>query len=283
MPFPLSAATVLAPLQMLMIELARLLLWLALVMAIFVPLERRFPQRRQPVLRPQFAADLGLFFLNGLLPKLLLALPLSALAWLFHSLAHSGYFAAMAAMPMRLRFVLALVVGDAGAYWGHRLSHELPLLWRWHRVHHSAEAMDWLVNTRAHPFDLCITRLSGLVPIYLLGLAQPSAGSFDMVPILYAIIGTIWSFFVHANLGLRFGALEGLVATPAFHHWHHAVDGAVAANRNYAAMFPWIDRLFGSHWLPSRCWPERYGIPAAPALTATPAPDPAGLNLQSRK
>jgi sterol desaturase/sphingolipid hydroxylase (fatty acid hydroxylase superfamily) len=278
MSFPLSAATVLATLQMLMIELARLLLWLALVMAIFVPLERRFPQRRQPVLRTQFAEDLGLFFLNGLLPKLLLALPLTALAWLFHSLAHSGYYAAMAAMPVRLRFLLALVAGDVGAYWSHRLSHELPLLWRLHRVHHSAEAMDWLVNTRAHPLDLVITRLSGLVTIYLLGLAQPSAGSFDLVPILYAIIGTIWSFFVHANLGLRFGPLESLVATPAFHHWHHAVDGAVEANRNYAAMFPWIDRLFGSHWLPSRRWPEHYGIPTTATNT-----NQATLTLQSRK
>ena len=270
MPLPLSPASVLAPLQMLIIELARLLLWLALVMAIFVPLERRFPQRRQPMLRHQFGADLALYFLNGLLPKLLLALPLSALAWLFHSLSHSGSFAAMAAMPVRLRFLLALVVGDAGAYWGHRLCHELPLLWRWHRLHHSAEAMDWLVNTRAHPLDLCITRLSGLVPFYLLGLAQPSAQSFDIIPILYTVVGTIWSFFVHANLGLRFGFLEGLIATPAFHHWHHAVDGTVAANRNYAAMFPWLDRLFGSHWLPSCRWPERYGLPLAAAAEAIP-------------
>ena len=265
MALSLPLASVLASLQQLMIELARLLLWLALVMAIFVPLERRFPQRTQPILRPSFAADLGYYFLNGLLPKLLLALPLSALAWLFHSLSDNSYFAAMAAMPVRLRFLLALLVGDAGAYWGHRLSHEIPLLWRWHRLHHSAEAMDWLVNTRAHPLDLCITRLSGLVPIYLLGLAQPSAQGFDLVPILYTIVGTLWSFFVHANLGLRFGWLERLIATPAFHHWHHAVDASVAANRNYAAMFPWIDRLFGSHWLPSSRWPERYGLPAIAA------------------
>lgn len=265
MSLPLPLESVLLPLRLLLIEIARLLLWLAVVMAIFVPLERLFPQRRQPVLRKDFGADLGYYFLSGLLPKLLLALPLSALAWLFHSLAHSGYYTAMAAMPPLLRFLLALVVGDAGAYWGHRLSHELPFLWRWHRLHHSAEAMDWLVNTRAHPLDLCITRLAGLVPIYLLGLAQPSAQAFDLIPILYTVVATVWSFFVHANLGLRFWPLEGFVATPAFHHWHHAIDGAVTANRNYAAIFPWLDRLFGSHWLPSRRWPERYGLPQVPA------------------
>lgn len=261
MAVPLPSASVLPPLRLLLIEVARLLLWLAVVMAIFVPLERHFPQRRQPVLRKDFGADLGYYFLNGLLPKLLLALPLSALAWWFHSFAHSGYYSAMAALPVRLRFLLALVVGDAGAYWGHRLSHEWPPLWRWHRLHHSAEALDWLVNTRAHPLDLFVGRLSGLIPIYLLGLAQPTASSFDLIPVLYTVVATIWSFFVHANLGLRFGWLEMVVATPAFHHWHHAMDGEVVANRNYAPMFPWLDRLFGSLWLPSRRWPARYGLP----------------------
>jgi sterol desaturase/sphingolipid hydroxylase (fatty acid hydroxylase superfamily) len=81
------------------------------------------------------------------------------------------------------------------------------------------------------------------------------------------IFGTIWSFFVHPNLGPRFGVLEKIVATPAFHHWHHAADGSVAANRNDAAIFPWIDRLFGCHWLPSNRWPERVGLPAT---TVTP-------------
>jgi hypothetical protein len=255
-------ASLAPPLQLLFTEFARLMLWLSLVIAIIVPLERRFPQRRQSFLRQDFGFDLWLYFLNGLLPKLLLALPLSALAWLLHSLEQSQYYAAVAAMPVRQRFLLALIVGDCGAYWGHRLCHEWPMLWRWHRLHHSAEALDWLVNTRAHPLDLLFGRLSGLIPIYLLGLAQPTAQSFDLIPILYTVLATIWSFFVHANLGLRFGWLEDFIATPAFHHWHHAADDEVAANRNYAPMFPWLDRLFGTLWLPSVRWPERYGLPS---------------------
>lgn len=257
----LVIASLPAPLQLLSTEMVRLVLWLALVVAIIVPLERRFPQRSQRFLRKDFGVDLALYFLNGLLPKLLLALPLSALAWFFHAHEHSSYYEAVAAMPVRLRFVLALIVGDLGAYWGHRFSHEWPPLWRWHRLHHSAESLDWLVNTRAHPLDLFIGRLSGLIPIYLLGLAQPTAQSFDMIPVLYTVVATVWSFFVHANLGLRFGWFEKVVATPAFHHWHHAADGEVAANRNYAPMFPWLDRLFGSLWLPTNRWPARYGLP----------------------
>jgi hypothetical protein len=84
MPLSPPLASLVPPLQMLFTELARLLLWLGVVIAIVVPLERRFPQRRQAFLRPGFWGDLGLYFLNGILPKLLLALPLSALDWLFH-------------------------------------------------------------------------------------------------------------------------------------------------------------------------------------------------------
>jgi len=60
-------------------------------------------------------------------------------------------------------------VNDFGAYWGHRASHHIPFLWRFHAIHHSAEHMDWLVNTRAHPVDMVFTRLSGLVPVYRAG------------------------------------------------------------------------------------------------------------------
>ena len=70
--------------------------------------------------------------------------------------------------PLWARMLAGLVVGEVGAYWGHRLSHEIPFLWRFHEVHHVAEHMDWLVNTRAHPVDMVFTRICTLVPLYAL-------------------------------------------------------------------------------------------------------------------
>jgi sterol desaturase/sphingolipid hydroxylase (fatty acid hydroxylase superfamily) len=55
----------------------------------------------------------------------------------------------------------------------------------------------------------------------------------------------------------RFGPLEWLIATPAFHHWHHTLAGPV--NRNYAPMLPWMDALFGTLHLPRKQWPAQYG------------------------
>ena len=73
------------------------------------------------------------------------------------------------------------------------------------------------------------------------------------------LVATIWGFFIHSNLRWRLGALEWLIATPAFHHWHHTLGEP--RDRNYASMLHWMDRIFGTHYLP-RQWPSAYGIDA---------------------
>ena len=245
----------------LVMDMAKLAATLLLVIAIFVPLERAFAARRQKIMRPAFWTDLGYYVIGGLLPKLLLILPLSLLAWAAHHAVPGGYLAAVARLPLGVRLAGALVVGEFGYYWGHRWMHMVPALWRFHAIHHAAEHMDWLVNTRSHPIDIVFGRFCGLVPLYLTGLAQPMGNRVDTVPLLFALIGSLWGFFVHANLNWRFGWLEAAVATPAFHHWHHTNDGAAYIDKNYAAMLPWVDRLFGTYYLPQRL-PRCYGIEA---------------------
>ncbi|PSB58024.1 sterol desaturase family protein [Chamaesiphon polymorphus] len=251
------------------LEIFSLCTWLVIIAIVFIPLERLCAQQKQPVLRKEFFIDLGYYFLNSLLPKLLLIIPMSIVAAAVHQIEPSGIYTWVAALPLRVRFVLAIIVGEFGAYWGHRWSHEIPWLWRFHAIHHSSEEIDWLVNTRAHPLDMFFGRFTGLVPIYLLGLAQPTADSADIVPLLYSVVGTVWSFWVHANMNWRFGFIERLLATPAFHHWHHTNDGAEYINKNYAAILPIIDILFGSFYLPKHRWPQKYGIemPIEPSLT----------------
>src|SRR3546814_13688736 len=98
-----------------------------------------------------------------------------------------------------------------------------------------------------------------------------------MTPVYITLIGTVWAFFVHANVRWRFGPLEQLVSTPHFHHWHHTNDEH--RDRNYAALFPWVDRLFGPY-NPRPRSPPPDGVPARPPATApgallTPIPPPA--------
>ncbi len=238
----------------------RLTVWLVLLVAIFVPLERLFALHPAKIWRKQVGVDLGWYFINSLLPAAIIAFPLAALASALQSLDPFGLYSAVARWPVWLTLLLIFIVNDIGAYWGHRASHKFPFLWRFHSVHHSAEHLDWLVNTRAHPVDMVVTRLSGLVPVYLLGLAQASGrGGLNTGVALVLVIGTIWSFFIHSNIRVRLGPLEWLISTPVFHHWHHTNDEH--RDRNFAAIFPWVDRLFGTAWLPKH-WPPVYGIDA---------------------
>jgi sterol desaturase/sphingolipid hydroxylase (fatty acid hydroxylase superfamily) len=239
------------------VDFFRLFIWLLLLAVIFVPLERIFALHPQKVFRRAFLPDLAYYFLSSLLPKLILVLPMAVIGWALHYLAPIALHSRVAGMPLGTRFAASMLVGEIGFYWGHRWSHEIPFLWRFHAIHHSAEEMDWLINTRAHPVDMVFTRLCGFVPMYVLGLAQPVARTLDIVPLLVILVGTLWGFFIHANLNWRFGPLEWLVATPAFHHWHHTYEEPL--NKNYAPMLPWVDRIFGTYHMPSSEWPSRYG------------------------
>ena len=239
-------------------DVLRLCAWLVLLAAIFVPLEHLFALRPSKVFRKSVAADLGYYFLSSLLPSVILAIPLAFVAASAQRLMPEAAYHAVATAPLWVRIPAALVVGEIGAYWGHRWTHEVPLLWRFHEVHHEAEHMDWLVNTRAHPIDMVFTRLCTLAPLYVFGLGGPAGTGGTLVPTLMVIIGAMWGFFIHANVRWRFGRAEIVIATPAFHHWHHTLSGPI--NRNYAPMFPILDKLFGTLHLPHDQWPDEYGV-----------------------
>jgi sterol desaturase/sphingolipid hydroxylase (fatty acid hydroxylase superfamily) len=239
------------------LELLRLIVWLVLLAAIFVPLERLAGHRRQKVLRPRLLLDASYYFLNSLLLFLFLAIPLAGVAWLLHFVVPGAVQTWTGSWPGPARFVAALVFGELGGYWGHRWLHEVPFLWRFHAVHHSAEQIDWLVNSRAHPLDLAFTRICGYIPLYALGLLNPFASATDPAFMAFVIVGTIWAFFIHANLRWRFGWLEYLLVTPAFHHWHHTRHDHI--NHNYATVLPWMDAIFGTFHLPRGRWPDEYG------------------------
>jgi len=264
------------------IDVARTGVWLVLLMALFVPLERWFGMRHE---QPDRALrhNLAYYFISSLVPILLLSVPMALLASAAHHLAPAALTSAVAELPLTARVALAFVVAETGFYWGHRLSHEIPWLWRFHALHHTAERMHFLTNTRNHPVDMVITRLFGLVPLYMLGLAGPTlAGS--ATPAALLVLGNVWGFFIHANLRWRLGPLEWIVSTPAFHHWHHSRHDHI--NRNYASTLPFLDRLFGSYYLPKH-WPAEVGTdtpcaptlggqlldPLLPARKATPATD----------
>jgi sterol desaturase/sphingolipid hydroxylase (fatty acid hydroxylase superfamily) len=245
-------------LEVLLFDTARLTVWLAVFAAIFVPIERFFALNRQKVFRREVAVDLGYYFINGLLPGLVLGPPISIAVLAIHHVIPGGVLGAIAAWPIWLKACAAMLLGETAYYWAHRMSHQIPFLWRFHAVHHSAEQLDFLVNTRMHPIDLVWSRMVMLTPVYALGLANPVRFSDGLIAMVILLTGSIWSYFIHSNVRWRLGPLEWLLTTPCFHHWHHTYGGK-RRDCNYASMLPWLDRIFGTHYLPKE-WPERYGI-----------------------
>ncbi len=250
-------------------DLIRLTNGLILLLVLFVPFEHLFALRRsQKVLRKGFGTDLGYYFLSSMLPNRVLAVPLAALALGLQRMGSESLQLWVGDFPVWLRFAAAMVVAEIGFYWGHRWMHQSDLLWRFHSIHHSATEMDWLVNTRAHPVDLVFTRLCGYIPMYALGLAHSVGGGVDWIPLVVALTGSIWGYFIHSNTRVRLGWLEHAIATPMFHHWHHnheeamdaADDGAAHRHGNYAPTMPWVDRLFGTLHSGAGQWPKAYGI-----------------------
>jgi len=245
-----------------------LLAWLLLAALIFVPLERWFAARRQPVLRPQWDNDVAFYFLGGWLPPLAGAAVGVAVLALAEATLPKSYFRWLEDLSPWIVVPALIVIGDFFYYWAHRWSHHNPLLWRFHAIHHSAEQMDWMVNTRAHPIDLIVTHTLASIPAVFFGLKTRAGANPALLVFAIVAFNVLWAFFIHANLRWRFGWLERLITTPGFHHWHHANEGPQTNNKNYAAVLPWLDRLFGTQHLPDRL-PRAYGIeaPLSPKLT----------------
>ncbi|MGB6450964.1 MAG: sterol desaturase family protein [Steroidobacteraceae bacterium] len=240
----------------------RLSIWFLILCTIFLPLESLFSQRKQKILRRPLLSDIGFYFISGLIPQLLLAVPLLLAAYVAYYFVPWRVHVAVDALPIWLRALAAFVVGDLGFYWGHRWTHRIPFLWRFHALHHHPEHVYFLISARAHPVDNAFIRLCGLVPIYVLGLGAPQSVRGTLVATLVMLGVPVWGFFIHANVRWRLGPLEWLIATPGFHHWHHT--RSEFRDRNFASMLPWMDRLFGTHYLPKE-WPTAYG-------TDTPLP-----------
>lgn len=220
--------------------------------ALFIPLERLVPLRReQRIRRRQWGSDVVHFLVNNILSTVMgLALALAAIVVLRRWI-DPGFQDWISSLPLLAQFAIAVLVVDLVSYGMHRAFHEIPWMWRFHAVHHSITEMDWLASARLHPLNQAFDRAAIAVPLVLFGFSRATFGA-------YLVFTAFMALFIHANVRLTFGPLRWLIATPEFHHWHHG-DEPAAVNTNFSAQFPWVDALFGTLRLPHR-WPVAYGI-----------------------
>ncbi len=153
-----------------------------------------------------------------------------------------------------LQVLELMLLADLVQYWVHRGFHRLPLLWRFHAIHHSIRELDWLAGSRLHLVDVVVTRALVVLPAFVFGFAKPALYAWLVIIAVHGVLN-------HVNLRFRLRWIEDLVVMPRFHYWHHAVS---PPDRNFAVHFPWLDRLFGTHFLPGDRWPDELGIEGHP-------------------
>lgn len=213
--------------------IATALINLAVLAAIFVPLERAFPARMQRIVRPGLVLDGCFFFAQYLVTAAAILAIVTALAPLRTTF--------LASAPAVMQVVLAVVAGDFVVYWFHRACHRFEWLWRFHAVHHTAEHLDWVAAHREHPLDGIATAACMNLPAIVLGVRPELLAGI-------AVFRACWAIFVHSNVRVPLGPLKYLLGAPELHHWHHA---RANAGHNFANLAPYWDVLFGTHYEPA--------------------------------
>jgi sterol desaturase/sphingolipid hydroxylase (fatty acid hydroxylase superfamily) len=147
------------------------------------------------------------------------------------------------AMPMAgiLLALLASLVSNFGQYWTHRLQHTIPILWRFHSVHHSIENMDAL-NSYTHPLDLIGELIAALILAALIGL------KFDVIPWYIAFLN-IHDRLLHTRAPINFGFLGVLLVDNRYHFMHHSMR-LEDYNCNYSSHYTLWDHLFRTYRKP---------------------------------
>lgn len=145
-------------------------------------------------------------------------------------------------LPTAVRVVLGFLFLDFWTYWWHRANHRLPLLWRFHRMHHSDPSLDVTSAVRFHCGELFLSAGLRLLLIPMIGLPLIALVIYDGV-----VVAT--TQFHHANIGLGNRAdrlIRSLVVSPNMHKLHHS-QVRTETDSNYATVFSWWDRLFGTY------------------------------------
>ena len=209
--------------------------------ALFAGLELARPFRRFALpRRSRWTTNLVLYAVDTLAVRLLLPLAMvGAAVWAQD--AGWGLFN-MTGLPLWAEFILAILLLDLALYIQHRATHEIPLLWRLHKVHHTDTGFDVTTAARFHPVEIVLSMAYKMAIVVLLGAAPLAVFVFE---IGFAVA----TLFTHSNFALA-TPLERLwrsvFVTPDMHRIHHSAKMR-ETNSNYGTFLSGWDRLLGTY------------------------------------
>lgn len=217
--------------------------------------------------------DLFIFLLNTFLFS-----PIFFISWgIVLSLIHFDNQFAITANSLELKnielslnnFFIALIifvlVDGVNAY-QHYLSHRIPFLWEFHKVHHSAPGLNLLTNFRHHPVSFLIAiflnQASVIILIYIFQMFLGADFNKVMVWAITNVIGEVLKpidTLKHTHLWISFGWLSYIFQSPAMHQMHHSVE-AKYHHKNFAGYFSFWDWFMGTLYIPVEHHDVAYGL-----------------------
>jgi len=227
----------------------------ALFVGLFV-LERWFPLRRsRAVLSQRLIVNLAISAL-ALGTAVAFVKPAATIAM---QVTESGRFGLLQWIdaPPALALIAGLMLLDATFYLWHLANHRVPLLWRFHVVHHIDPDLDVSTAFRFHFGEVALSAGFRVVQILLIG-ASPVA------VVIYEVLFQANTLFHHSNLRLPIRAerlMNRLVVTPRMHGIHHSMVQRENTS-NFSVVFPFWDRLFATLILNVPQQEIMIGIPA---------------------
>lgn len=207
---------------------------------IFLLIELAYSYREPTVSKTKrWLTNLPLSIINGTVYHLLFTASLISLAKdvEMRSLGLLNTFTA----PLWLKIVLGILILDFFIYLWHLLTHNIPLLWRFHRVHHSDLNMDVSTANRFHLGEFLVTGLIRMALIYTFGIPW---GAY----VFFEIMVNISVQFQHSSLKLHssFQKMWALIFVPPLLHRIHHSQVRKECDSNYGVIFSLWDRLAGT-------------------------------------
>ncbi|MDC9509167.1 MULTISPECIES: sterol desaturase family protein [Pseudoalteromonas] len=211
------------------------------ILVIMMLLESRMPARKSPIKSTtRWLANFGLVFAASVIARLSVPIGLTAVA-LYNQEHGIGLFNQIAT-PSSVAIIISILLLDIVIYWQHRLFHQVPILWRLHRVHHADAHVDTSTGLRFHPIEIVLSILIKLIAVTALGVPAIAVLIFEI-----ALNGL--ALFNHANIRLP-NAIEKplrlILMTQILHRIHHS-QRVSETNSNYGFSVIWWDKLFGSY------------------------------------
>lgn len=163
--------------------------------------------------------------------------------------------------------VAFFLIGDLIGYTIHYLQHKVPILWEFHKVHHSAEVMHPMSNFREHPIDNLFYKIAiGLGYGVFIGLASNILGYLPSMPAVFGVPVLMFLFNImgynlrHSHIWLKWpGVWSKVFPSPAHHHVHHSCHPS-HFDKNFAFVFPVWDVIFGTYEMPEDNRDVKFGV-----------------------